>query len=133
MRREASLALVAFASILSKVTPIFLANIPFSLVQTWTLHVACTWTSVAILSFMILVLLLQSVTKYPYLPVGPKLVMGRLYDLADSKMLDDFQDASTLSLKELLQQTDPEKRYSLGTMVGISGKVRIGVDYAKLG
>jgi hypothetical protein len=131
-RREILVALVAFASILSMITPIFLSNIPFNPAQTWTLHVVSTWTSIAILSFMVLMLLLQLVTKYPYLPVDPKSVTARIYYLADSKMLDTFQETSLLTEKELLQQIDPGMRYSLQTLVCVSGKTRIGVDYAKL-
>src|SRR3569833_1832502 len=39
---------VAFTDMLSKITPILLANIPFRLTLTWTTHSVCTWLSVAI-------------------------------------------------------------------------------------
>ncbi|KAI0502726.1 hypothetical protein F5B22DRAFT_652824 [Xylaria bambusicola] len=71
LRGEVLTALVGFTNILSKFTPFLLSNIPFSPVQTWMLHVGTTWTVVAILASMILVLLLQILTKYPDLPVNP--------------------------------------------------------------
>lgn len=131
LRLELVTALVAFSSVLSKFTPILLSNIPFSPVQTWTLHVVCTWMAVAILGFMILVLLLQSLVKDPYLPMNPEVVAGAFYYLADSAMLANFKDASTLSQKDLAKQIDPKMQFSFGKMVGVSGKSRIGVNYAK--
>jgi hypothetical protein len=88
--------------------------------------------SVAILAFMILVTIIQFATKYPYLPVTPN-PAGKLYYLADSEILADFQDASTLTQSELVRQADRETRYSFGTMRGKSGELRIGVDHARRG
>ncbi|KAK3337774.1 hypothetical protein B0T19DRAFT_455704 [Cercophora scortea] len=47
-------ASIALAAVLSKGTPILLALVPFSPLQTWRAHEICTWTAVAVLGYMVL-------------------------------------------------------------------------------
>ncbi|KAK3695742.1 hypothetical protein B0T22DRAFT_488992 [Podospora appendiculata] len=51
---DALTAAVALAAVLSKGTPILLALVPFSPLQTWRAHEICTWTAVGVLGYMIL-------------------------------------------------------------------------------
>lgn len=127
-RRDWTTGLAALAGVLSKFTPILLSNIPFNPTQTWTLHVACTWTTAAILGFMLLALLSQMATKYPDLPVNPKFVSGTLYYLSASRILCDFQDASTLTQKDFNSKSDAETRYSLKNVNGTLTRMTIEVE-----
>lgn len=128
LRQDSITGLAAFAAVLSKLTPILLSNIPFNPTQTWTLHVACTWTTAAILGFMLLALLSQMATKYPDLPVNPKFVSETLYYLAASRILCDFQDASTLTQKDLNSKSNTKTRYSLKNITGTSTRMTIEVE-----
>lgn len=66
---------VSLATLLAKFTPILLSNIPFSNAVTWKIHEACTWLSVAFLSYMVLVLVVSLVLPYK------ELVMAKLKQL----------------------------------------------------
>ncbi|KAK4208632.1 hypothetical protein QBC37DRAFT_431650 [Rhypophila decipiens] len=46
----------AFAAILAKITPVLLANVPYSPWLTWRTHQACMWSVVGILGVMMLVI-----------------------------------------------------------------------------
>jgi len=121
---------VAFATLLSKVTPILLSNIPFRVMQTWRTHLVCAWMTVAILGYMILVLLATLVVRRPRIPVEPDTIAGGLYYVCDSPMLSDFVGLSTLDRAErdrLIERMG--RKYTLGPVMGDSGLKRIGVDY----
>ncbi|KAH8889111.1 hypothetical protein GQ53DRAFT_825871 [Thozetella sp. PMI_491] len=128
--RNVVTGLVAFAGILSKITPILLANVPFSSVVTWKTHQVCSWMAVGILCYMILVLLLSSVlARWPYLPIDPNTIAGRLYYICDSRMLQEFEQKGNLEPKEWAEHLSSSIiRYKLGRMVGVSGQVRLGID-----
>jgi len=120
---------VAFAGVLSKFAPIFLSNIPFRLTLTWTAHWVSAWISVAILSFILLVLATSRLIKWPFMPVEPNTLAGCLYYVCDSEMLKDLDGVSAMN------ERDKEKflrlrgqKYSFGKMVGASGATCIGVD-----
>lgn len=50
------LTLVSFTTVLSDFLPILLANIPFNNAITWMTFNVCTWASIGVLSFMLVVL-----------------------------------------------------------------------------
>jgi hypothetical protein len=127
-RRDFVVAAVAFTAVLSKVTPLLLANIPFNPVQTWRTHQVCSWMAVGILGLMILVLgLVWVFCKYPYMPVDPTNLAGALYYVHDSRMVADVVAGSSGALSETLSG----KQYKFGTMLGVSGTKVIGVDVVK--
>jgi hypothetical protein len=73
---------------------------------------------------MILVLVLDWVlVKRPHLPVDPRTLGGGLYYICDSQMTGEA--LSALGIRE--------RTYSLGRMIGVSGKKRVGVDFAENG
>jgi len=124
---------VAFAGVLSKFTPILLANIPFRLTLTWTTHSVCTWLSVAILSTMILVLVGFLLVKWPSIIPEPNTIAGCMYYVSDSKMLQDLEGVSLMGQKERSKWLRTKsRRYSLSTRVSSSGKFRVNVDYVKM-
>ena len=128
-RREVFASCVAFANILSKLTPPLLSNIPFSPVQTWLFHEVSTWTAISCLAFLTLVLAYGTLfVKYPHVPIDPSSVAGRMYYLCDSDVMLDFQGMSRMSEKECLSRLDPDWKYTFGKMVGVSGETRIGVQ-----
>jgi hypothetical protein len=112
IRCEVFASCVAFANILSKLTPPLLSNIPFSPVQTWLFHEVAIWTAISCLAFLTLVLAYGMLfVNYPHLPIDPGSVAGRVYYLCDSDVI-----------------LDPDWKYTFGKMVGVSGETRIGVQ-----
>lgn len=129
MRREIFASCVALANILSKLTPPLLSNVPFSPVQTWLFHQVATWTAMACLAFLTLVLGYGTLfVKYPHMPIDPGSVAGKMYYLCDSDVLHDFQGLSGRDEKDCLARLDPDWKYTFGKMTGVSGEQRIGVQ-----
>ena len=134
-RRDVFVMVVASAAVLSKLTPILLANIPFSPWLTWPTHRACTWTAVGILSFMILTLAYGLLfVKYPYMPVHPGTLAGSMYYVCDSSMLRDMQGGHLAAVRTRSwrggRAGGDGRTYRYGKMIGVSGETRIGIDYA---
>jgi len=131
VRRDWITAVIALNTVLSKFTPIMLANIPFNLTQTWTVHLVYAWLTVGILGFMIVSLGLWSViVKYPYLPVDPGNLLGQIAYVCDSAMVDDFRGKSLLKSKERDKAVMAlSLKYKFGKIVGLSGEVRPGIDH----
>ncbi|KAH8894540.1 hypothetical protein GQ53DRAFT_857968 [Thozetella sp. PMI_491] len=126
------LAAVASAGILSKFTPLLLSTVPFRDTITWKIHEAGTWASVAILSYMTVVIIGSFTVKKPFMPVEPSTVAGYMYYVCDSHMLRDFEGFHTLSITDKNRLLHAWGRsYKLGSTLGISGRWRIGVDYVK--
>ncbi len=87
-----TIAAVALADLLAKVTPLLLSNIPFHITQTWMTHVVTTWMTVSFLTFMMLVVFLILLgSRWPYLPVEPDTMVGCIYYVCDSFMLLEFE------------------------------------------
>ncbi|KAM7183770.1 hypothetical protein V8F20_012492 [Naviculisporaceae sp. PSN 640] len=121
---------ISLATLLAKFTPILLSNIPFSNAVTWKIHEACTWLSVAFLSYMVLVLAVSLVLPYkdsiitwikrlwwsrlgrettieerkrqiPYLPLKVDTIAGHMYYLCHSeKIVRDFEGMVEMPTKE---------------------------------
>ncbi|KAK0620768.1 hypothetical protein B0T14DRAFT_431249, partial [Immersiella caudata] len=128
-RREWFVTLVAFTSILSKFLPILLSMIPFSPFQTWEMHESSTWATIGTLGFMILVLLYgHFVVKNPHFPVDPEGLVGQMYYLCDSEIVDDLRGAG-LDAKEDVSKRFQGRRFRFGEIFGVSGRVVTGVDY----
>jgi hypothetical protein len=128
-RGEIWLSLVGFTTIISKITPVLLGNIPFSPIQTWELHAVAAWTTVGCLALMSLVLVYGFFfVKLPPMPIDPASLAGRIYYLCDSQVADEFTGMSKLNRKDCEDRIPEEKRYRFGKMIGISGELRVGVD-----
>ncbi|KAK3373126.1 hypothetical protein B0T24DRAFT_575363 [Lasiosphaeria ovina] len=127
---------VAAATVLSKFTPILLSNIPFKPTQTWQTHYVCAWATVAVLAFMLAVLLAALAARVcrpgPPLPAEPGCsVAEALYYVCDSHLLRDYEGLARLGVADRNRRVvQMGRRYRFGTMVGVSGRTRIGVDYA---
>ncbi|KAM7203081.1 hypothetical protein V8F33_002429 [Rhypophila sp. PSN 637] len=134
--RNLFLSAVAIAGIFSKFLSILFANIPFRLTLTWTTFVVCTWTSVAVLGLMVVVLLSSFVFAKPYyMPVDPGTIAGRMYYVCDSWATRDLAGLADLdheARKETIENFS-KAFYKFGPMVGPSGTERIGVDYVAVG
>ncbi|KAK0623794.1 hypothetical protein B0T14DRAFT_565117 [Immersiella caudata] len=127
VHKDAFLGALAFAGVLAKCLPICLANIPFSLTTTWDTFVACTWTTVAILAFMITVLAVSFFLPQPYMPVDPSSAVGCLYYVCDSRLLDHVESRSLGGGIGMVGETGATYRF--GIMTGTSGKRRIGIEF----
>jgi hypothetical protein len=119
---------VAVVSVLSKFTPIFLANIPFRLTLTWTMHRVCAWLSVAILTSMVLVLVGSFCIKWPHLPVDPSTIAGCMFYVCDSDMLKDFKGMSLMGQRERERRLGTQgRKCHLSEIIGVSGEARVGI------
>ncbi|KAM7211251.1 hypothetical protein V8F06_013369 [Rhypophila decipiens] len=139
-------AAVGFAAILSKFTPTILSTVPFSPAQTWTMHLVCTWSLVACLGFMGIVVLCglvftlwetvlvcdemgrERATRggYPYLPVGLESVVGRAWYLCGKESEGVVRDFG----KEAVNKGDGcrGKRYIFGEIdCGKGHEIRMGI------
>jgi len=145
---------IALAGVLNKLfAPVLLSNIPFQISQTWTTHEICVWLSVAVLGYSSLVLgwylfggrvvSLLFPSSFAsrissggggggvHLPVHPQTLAGRMYYVCDSAVLSDFARLSMLSTRRRDERVlRLGRRYRFGDMVGVSGRRRVGVDYA---
>ncbi|KAI5926291.1 hypothetical protein F4810DRAFT_656280 [Camillea tinctor] len=133
-RRHALMGVVALAAIFSEFLPILLANVPYAVAQTWPTHMVCTWLSVAIVCFMVLVLAGTLLfVRWPRLPADVRTIAGVAYCICDSWLLEGV-DKMGLTRKE---ERDARVNFSglrcrFGEMTGVSGAKRIGVDVVDL-
>jgi len=128
-QRDWFLVLVAFTAILSEFMPLLLNNVPFKVTQTWVAHLVCTWLAIAILSIMWLVVVLSFFVKWPHMPADPSTIAGTMFYVFDSRMLWSMEGLS------VLDKHDRDRRignlglkFEFGTMMGVSGRKRTGVD-----
>jgi hypothetical protein len=107
VRRDPVGFAVSFAGVLAKFMPLFLSNVPFRLTLTYSTHLVCAWTAVAILGVMIAVLLACMVfVSWPSLPVDPETIAGTLYYIVHSYFLGSEKDYGDEG--EILQADSPE-------------------------
>ncbi|KAK4206661.1 hypothetical protein QBC37DRAFT_434588 [Rhypophila decipiens] len=101
-----------------------MAHIPFRRYQTWGLHLATGWTTVAILGYMILVLgaylLVLNINrdKRNQLPIRPDCIAGVVYYLAcdDGEVVRDFQQG--LENPDVSQKNDISMESQVGYVFG---------------
>ncbi|KAK0622329.1 hypothetical protein B0T14DRAFT_580404 [Immersiella caudata] len=134
-RRDALTASIVIANILGKFLPVLLSGIPFKSTQTWRSQQICGWTTVSLLSLMILILLVyMRFAQWPELPVPPDSLAGVIYYVCNSQMLKDFERLSMLGTRERDRRVERmARRYSFGWITGASGERRIACDYAEGG
>ncbi|KAK1754466.1 hypothetical protein QBC47DRAFT_383984 [Echria macrotheca] len=112
--------------------PILLPIVPFNPLQTWRLHEICTWMTVGMLAYMIIVHgFIMLLVKWPDLPVAPDSIAGLMCYVCDSRMLGLFHEGfATVGEKSRKTQLQGMRaKYFYGRITGSSGKKRMGVDY----
>jgi hypothetical protein len=120
-------ASIAFIAILAEILVVVLAAIPYSPGKIFLELLICTYTSIGILSLMVIVLisLVFWRRKLPYLPRMPDTLGGVISYLCDSHMLDDFDECKELGNRELEKMiTRFGKKYRYGKYTGVDGQVR---------
>jgi hypothetical protein len=120
-------ASITFAGFLSEALVVFLAAIPYTPGEIFLELLVCTYTSIGILSMMLLVLggLLFWRRRLPYLPRAPDTLGGVISYLCDSHMLYNFDQCTELGNRELCRRIEGfGKEYSYGKYVGVDGQVR---------
>jgi len=98
--RQAFLAAVAFAAILSESLGILLSSIPFQAKLTFLVYQISAWTAVGTLSLMIFLVILSFCVKRPPMPVDPSTIAGTMYNVSDSSLVDGVESLSMLGKKE---------------------------------
>ncbi|KAE9364165.1 hypothetical protein N431DRAFT_563555 [Stipitochalara longipes BDJ] len=120
-------ASMAFVGVLSEALVVVLAAIPYSPGEIFLELIVCTYTSVAILSVMLLVMVILVFWRrqLPYLPRPPDTLGGVISYLCDSRMLYNFDQCTGLEDRELRNRISRlGKEYSYGEYVGVDGQVR---------
>ncbi|KAK0634111.1 hypothetical protein B0T14DRAFT_417711 [Immersiella caudata] len=116
----------------SDLLPAFLANVPYSLTQTLIAHRVCTFTAIAILSVMALVLVASMCTPWPHIPVDPRTVAGMMYYVVGSgseEFLGDVVEGRRRESQWIKNDGEGGRlrgRYCYGR-VGGDGKGRMGI------
>jgi len=119
--------LIAFTTFLADILTITLAVIPYSPNEIYLELLICAYTSMAILSLMVLVILglLFWKRKLRDMPRKPDTLAGVMSYLCDSHLLMDFEGCDTITGAELDKRIGRSgKRYEFGQFVGVSGKQR---------
>jgi hypothetical protein len=120
-------ASMAFIGFLSEILVIVLAAIPYSPGEIFLELILCTYTSIGILSVMLLVLisLVFWRRKLPYVPRPPDTLGGVISYICNSRMLDTFDGCTELGNGEMVRRISRlRKKYTYGEYVGVDGQVR---------
>lgn len=129
------LGAVSMATVVSKLTPMLLANVPFRNTVTWRMHETGTWGSIAALVYMVAVLgagTLVAASRRPRLPLKPESLAACLYYVCDSSLLLSFDGVAALPRRRdrdrAVCDATRGNLYLFGKMRGLSGAERVGVD-----
>ena len=134
-RRDALLlAAAALALTAELLLPALLANVPYSLTQTYAGHAASTATALGVLGAMVLVLAASLVGggRWPHLPVDPRTLAGAVYYVSASPRLRAGVRGLGLALWGRARR-DAEvealgRRYVYGPLAGPGASSRMGVE-----
>ena len=77
----------ALMALAGDLLPAFLANVPYSLTQTWDAHRLCTYAALTILGAMVVVLAASMCVRWPHMLVDPRSMAGMMYYVAGSDAL----------------------------------------------
>ena len=120
-------ASMAFISFLSEILVVVLAAIPYSPGEIFFEFITCTYTSIGILSGMLLVLICLVFWRrqLPYVPRPPDTLGGVISYICDSRMLDTFDGYTELGNGEMARRISRlGKKYTYGEYEGVDGHVR---------
>ncbi|KAI1741041.1 hypothetical protein F4680DRAFT_447408 [Xylaria scruposa] len=132
--RRLFLGAVSIASILSQSLSIFLSNVPFRVTQTFLVSQLSIWTSVGIMSFMLLILLTSFFVKWPNMPVKPGTIAGAMYYVCNTSTVDMFESLSTLGKEDRDRTvTDMALLYELRETMSAAGSSSIGLQVLRIG
>ena len=131
-------AAVAFTAVLAEALTITLSGVPFNPGQIpLELHV-CSFTSIAILAVMVVVLIILAIWRWrsPYLPRRPNTIAALISYICASKFVDNMEDKTGVknSKKNANVQVVErigsalQHRYAYGRMNGVDGVERWMVD-----
>ncbi|KAI1131821.1 hypothetical protein F5Y10DRAFT_285311 [Nemania abortiva] len=127
--RRVFLGVTGLASVLSEFLGIFLSNVPFQVTQTHLVCLVSIWTTVGILSFMVLLIITSFFISWPDMPVDPSTIIGAMYYIHDSPMLDKFEGLSILDRKERDHRVmELGLLYEFSYIRGISGRFGMSVN-----
>jgi Protein of unknown function (DUF3433) len=128
-------ALVAFTTLLADILTITLARIPYAPNEIYLELLICAYTSMAILSLMVLVIIGLSFWKRKLkdIPRKPDTLAGVMSYLYDSHFLVDFEGCERFKGGELEKRiVNAGKRYEFGRFVGVDGQNRWMVEKSQV-
>lgn len=132
-QRSIFLGAVSFATMLAELfLPVTLSHVPFSHLDTSETQFVCTWLSISILAFMILVILYSFCIRWPHMPVDPRTIAGAMFYVCDSWMLGAMDGMATLEKKDRDSIVNSQRlKYEFACSEGVSGKERMKVDVCR--
>lgn len=122
-------AYISFVAILCEPLIVALANIPFKPGLAFVAYRACTFVTIAVLSMMLIGLVWMLCRKKTPAFRTPETLADMMIALCGSRMLADFKGLSDLDTRERDAVVGGwGKRYAMGTLVGVDGVERDGID-----
>jgi len=104
-----------------------LVSLPFDRGTTWLAFAICVWTSISVISVMLITLLFVFFHKQPPLPVPPRTLAATLYYLGGSDIPERLGSLAMMDRRSRNKQVaQMGLRYSLGTVIGLDGREKIG-------
>ena len=132
--RDPLLVIVAGTAAFAEFTPLLLANVPFLLTQTQSVHDACTWLATGILIWMAGVVIYAGFCiRWPVLPVRPDTVAGLMYYVTGDRNLGRlFEGMGLLGEQEMRRQVEGMRGggFSIREVEGDRGERRVAVTVA---
>lgn len=139
-RRHKLLALVSVVAVLSDFLPIVLANVPFNNAITWITFNLCTWVSVGVLGFMLVVLAIVAGVilfsspshHFPFASSDLDTLAAVLYLACRSEdFLAQLQSLSLAGKAEVQKRMKTlNSRYSIISVVGEDGNPHVAIQVA---
>lgn len=128
-QRHPYLGVLAVTSLLADFLPVTLSHLPFSVLESYQTQYTCTYLSIATLVAMMLTVAASLAVRWPHMPVDPRTIAGAMYYVCDSSVLSSFDGLAGLEMRDRDWMVRSMcVQYRFGTMVGASGKERIGID-----
>jgi hypothetical protein len=125
-------ALTALTAVLSEFLVVALSGLPYRPGQLRSEFLFCGIASLAVLSFMLIMLLVVNLWRMlavPHLPRKPDNIAAVMTYVCNSAMNKDFEGLERVDLKERDRQIrELRKKYRYGLRRGIDGKERWVVD-----
>jgi O-antigen/teichoic acid export membrane protein len=128
-QRHLYLGVLALATLLADFLPVTLSHVPFSVLETSETQSTCAYLSIAILVIMMVAVAASLAVRWPHMPVDPRTIAGALYYLCDSSVLISFDGLAGVERRDRDWMVKSMcVRYTFGTMIGLNGKERVGIE-----
>ncbi len=128
-QRHPYLGVLAVATLVADFLPVTMSHVPFSVLETYQTQYTCAYLSIAILVVMMVAVASSLVVCWPHMPVDPRTIAGAMYYVCDSSILISFDGLAGVEMRDRDWMVKSMcVQYGFGTLTGVSGKERVGID-----